>query len=85
LFFFLTIENIGDAQVDYTELRTVKQLALEAPFLTENKLRWWIFHADQNGLKPALIKISGRIYIDRTEFNKWLESQRMAPKPNRAA
>jgi hypothetical protein len=71
--------------VDYTELRTVKQLALEAPFLTENKLRWWIFHADQNGLKPALIKISGRIYIDRTEFNKWLESQRMAPKPNRAA
>jgi len=31
-------------------------------------------------LKPALIKIGGRVYIDRAEFNKWLEGQRMAPK-----
>jgi len=71
--------------VDYTELRTVKQLASEAPFVTESKLRWWIFHADTNGMAPALIKIGGRVYIDRTEFNKWLESQRMARKPNNQA
>ncbi|PHR90633.1 MAG: DNA-binding protein [Blastopirellula sp.] len=72
--------------VDCRELRTVKQLANEAPFLTENKLRWWIFHAAKNGLEPALFKVSGRIYLDRTEFNKWLENQRMAPKPaDRAA
>ncbi len=66
--------------VDYTELRTVRQLADEAPFVTENKLRWWIFHAETNGMSQALLKIGGRVYIDRTEFNKWLERQRMAPK-----
>lgn len=66
--------------LDYTDLRTVKQIAADAQFVTAAKLRWWIFHADRNGLKPALIKIGGRVYIDRTEFNKWLDRQRMAPK-----
>ena len=65
--------------MDYKELRTVKQLAAEATFVTEAKLRWWIFHADTNGLKTALIKIGGRVYIDRLEFNRWLESRRLAP------
>jgi hypothetical protein len=67
--------------VDYGELRTVKQMASEAVFLTESKLRWWIFHADTNGLKSALIKIGGRVYIDRHQFNVWLESQRMGSVP----
>jgi hypothetical protein len=72
--------------VDYQELRTVRQLASEAPWLTENKLRWWIFHAERNGLAAALIKISGRVYVDRAEFNKWLERQRMMPlKGSKAA
>jgi hypothetical protein len=65
--------------LDYTELRTVRQLAAEAVFLTEGKIRWLIFHAETNGLKPALIKVGGRVYIDRREFSKWLESRRMAP------
>ena len=64
--------------VDYEELRTVKQMASEAVFLTESKLRWWIFHAETNGLDAALIKVGGRVYIDRRQFNKWLEGQRMA-------
>ncbi|MCA3512059.1 MAG: DNA-binding protein, partial [Rhodobacter sp.] len=59
--------------VDYQALRTVKQLAAEAPWVTEAKLRWWIFHAESNGLSAALIKIGGRVYIDRTEVNRWLE------------
>ncbi len=72
--------------VDYQALRTVKQLAAEAPWVTEAKLRWWIFHAESNGLSAALIKIGGRVYIDRTEFNRWLEAQRLAPvKPPKAA
>ena len=78
-FSFLTLET-EVAIVDFTELRTVKQLADEAPFITESKLRWWIFHAETNGMKSALIKVSGRVYIDRGEFCKWLEGQRMAPK-----
>jgi hypothetical protein len=72
--------------VDYQALRTVKRLAAEAPWVTEAKLRWWIFHAESNGLNAALIKIGGRVYIDRTEFNRWLEAQRLAPaKPPKAA
>jgi hypothetical protein len=42
-------------------------------------------HAEKNGLKPALLKVGGRVYIDRAEFNKWLDGQRMAPKPMRPA
>jgi hypothetical protein len=57
--------------VDYRDLATVRQVAAEAPFITEAKLRWWVFHSDTNGLKAALIKIGGRVYIDRAEFNRW--------------
>ena len=71
--------------IDYKELRTVKQLAAEAPFVTESKLRWWIFHAETNGMAPALIKIGGRVYIDRAEFNKWPEGTRMEPKSQNQA
>lgn len=65
--------------IDYRELRTVKQLAFEASFVTESKLRWWIFNAETNGLNAALVKIGGRVYIDKNAFNVWLESQRLAP------
>lgn len=71
--------------VDYRDLATVKQVAADSPVITEHTLRWWIFHAETNGLKSALLKIGGRVYIDRAEFNKWLESQRMAPKPLKPA
>lgn len=71
--------------VDYQQLRTVRQLAAEAPFVTESKLRWWIFHSDKNGLDQALIKVGGRVYIDRAEFNRWLEGQRVTPKEDRSA
>jgi len=60
-------------------LRTVKQLVAEAPFLTEQMLRWYIFHAQTNGLASAIIKISNRIYIDRKAFQTWIESHRLAP------
>lgn len=77
--------NRRSTLVDYTDLRPVRQLAVEAPFVTENKLRWWIFHAQTNGMQAALIKIGGRVYIDKTQFNKWLESQRMAAADTDAA
>ncbi len=64
--------------VEYTDLRTVKQLAKEAPFVTESTIRWWIYHANSNGFDAVLIKIGGRVYIDKNAFNKWLEGQRLA-------
>ncbi len=65
---------------DYTRLRTVRQLAQEAKFITEAKLRWWVFHAPKYGFEPVIIKIGGRVYIDVVEFNNWLERHRLAPK-----
>ena len=64
---------------NYEDLRTVKQLVAEAPFLTEQMLRWYIFHAHTNGLASAIIKISNRVYIDRKAFQAWIESHRLAP------
>lgn len=66
-------------KASYEDLRTVKQLVNEAPFLTEQKLRWYIFHAKKNGLAPAIVKISNRVYIDRYAFSAWVESHRVAP------
>ncbi len=63
----------------YEELRTVKQLVKEAPFLTEQKLRWYIFNARTNGLAPAIVKISNKVYIDRRAFAQWIEGHRLAP------
>lgn len=63
----------------YEDLRTVKQLVKEAPFLTEPMLRWYIFNMETNGLSSAIIKIRKRIYIDRKEFSRWVESHRLAP------
>ena len=39
-------------------------------------MRWWIFHAEKNGLSKAIVRIGGRVYIDRDVFNEWLESKR---------
>lgn len=61
--------------VDFKNLRTIKQLAAEAaPIFTEGKLRWWVYNADKNGLKVAIVRVGGRIYLDREAFNLWLES-----------
>ncbi|MCC6914968.1 MAG: DNA-binding protein [Rhodospirillaceae bacterium] len=64
----------------HENLRTVKDLAKEAKCFSVGKIRWWIFHADTNGMKSAIVKIDGRIYIDITEFWKWLETKRLAPR-----
>ncbi|WP_192966894.1 DNA-binding protein [Phycobacter azelaicus] len=69
-------------KASYEDLRTVKQLVNETPFLTEQKLRWYIFNAETNGLLFAIVKISNRVYIDRVAFADWVESHRMAPANN---
>ena len=64
--------------INYQNLRTVRQLAQEtSPAITIGKLRWWVFHAEENGLNHALVKIGGRLFIDSEQFNVWLEAQRI--------
>ncbi|TKW61192.1 MAG: DNA-binding protein [Blastochloris viridis] len=63
--------------LDYQNLRTIRQLAEETtPIFTEGKLRWWVYNADKNGLKMAIVRVGGRIYLDKEAFNQWLESLR---------
>lgn len=63
--------------MDYKNLRTVRQIAERAaPIITEGKLRWWIFHAKDNGFSKVIVRVSGRIYIDVDAFNRWLFIQR---------
>ena len=51
------------------------------PFIMEASTLRWIFHSATNGLKLALLKAGGHVYIDCTECNTWLEGRHMAPKP----
>ncbi|MGX1101595.1 hypothetical protein [Amorphus sp. MBR-141] len=66
--------NEGDGRVDHTKLRTVKQIVGEAPWLTEGKMRWWLFHRHANGLDQsgAIVRVGGRIYIHVDGFQAWL-------------
>lgn len=64
---------------DVTKLRTIQQLSAElAPTggFSVPSLRWLVFNAEQNGLKPAVVRIGRRVFIDTARFNTWLESQR---------
>jgi len=72
--------NEGDGRVDHTKLRTVKQIVAEAPWMTEGKMRWWLFHRDANGLdrSGAIVRVGGRIYIHVDGFQAWLADESSA-------
>ena len=62
--------------MDYKNLRTVKQIVENAhPVITDGKMRAWIFNAETNGFAQVIVRVGGRIYIDRDAFNLWLDSQ----------
>ncbi len=67
-----------------TSLMTVAQFAATTPF-TEHQLRYWIFHAESNGLATSIVRIGRRVYIDSNCFDRWLEQQRAAPQQAVAA
>lgn len=55
---------------------SVAQLAELNPAFSEATIRWWIFNAETNGFNRCLIRIGGRIFIDRNAFEAWLEEHR---------
>lgn len=65
-------------KASYEELRTVKQLVDETPWLTMGKLRFYLLHRETNGLVNAVVKISREVLIDRVEFARWVESHRLS-------
>lgn len=57
-------------------LKSVADFAEATPF-SESQVRWWIFQAEQNGLRNAgaIIRIGRRVYIDTDAFDRWLTAQ----------
>jgi hypothetical protein len=55
---------------------SVAQLAELNPAFSEATIRWWIFNAETNGFNRCLIRIGGRVFIDRSAFEAWLEEHR---------
>lgn len=57
-------------------LQSVSQFATASPF-TQDQLRWWIFHAGQNGLAGvgAIVRVGRRVYLDVDRFDDWLKIQ----------
>lgn len=64
-------------------LRSVAQLADQLPAFDEPAIRRLIFHAEENGLAPAIFRIGRRVLIDVGLFNQWIEERRMRPLEQR--
>ena len=60
-----------------SDVLTVNQLVEEYEAFPEATVRWWIFNADRNGFRQCLLRIGGRVYIDRQAFKDWLFAQRV--------
>lgn len=60
-------------------LKTVSQFAAQSAF-TEPQLRWWIFHAAENGMTAAgaVVRVGRRVYLDADGFDRWLVAQNPA-------
>lgn len=71
------VNDIWYLRMKLEHLMTIKQVAERHPALTEPMIRWWIFNADRNGLNRAIIRVGGRIFLDRLVFEEWFEDQRV--------
>jgi hypothetical protein len=58
----------------------VKQLAAAYPRLYGSVFRWWISNVDRNGFNVCIIRIGGRVLIERAAFEHWLEAHRVATR-----
>jgi hypothetical protein len=66
----LTMATQETVQTNYY---TVKQFAKEKGFLSENSLRFLIFHAETNGFHKVIKRIGRRILLSDSAFTNWLE------------
>jgi len=73
-----------DQLMDFTNLKSVKQIAEMNDAFTEGSLRWLIFNSESNGLERVLVRLGTRVYFDLAALEDWLEEGRAsggAPKP----
>lgn len=63
--------------MDMTNILTVSQLSEANPAFTEPMIRWWIFNAEKNGFNACLVRVGGRVFVDRAAFERWLDQHRV--------
>ena len=57
-------------------LKRVPQFLRERPEFTPGQVRWWIFHAADNGMADhsVVIRIGRAVWLDVDAFDRWVES-----------
>ena len=62
-------------------LKRVNQFLAQHPEFTSGQLRWWIFHAADNGMKQhgVVIRIGRAVWIDEDAFERWVAAQNPSP------
>ena len=68
--------NNSNQLPDLSELRTIAQLAKEAPAFTESKLRWMVFNAEKFGIEPAIFRTGRNVLIWPAKLVECLAQQR---------
>lgn len=68
---------MGKSDIDFRELRTVEEIAAANPSAFPNdRLRYLIEHANQNGLAGCIVRLGSRsILIHEPRFNRWLSDR----------
>lgn len=67
-------------------LSRVPQFLRERPEFTAGQLRWWIFHAANNGMQQhnVVVRIGRAVWLDVDGFDRWIDSQNPQAKAVRA-
>lgn len=65
--------------MDKTNLRTIKQVLTERPFLTERQLRRWIYSR-----RVASYKAGGHVLLDLAELDRDIEASHRPADPSAA-
>lgn len=60
--------------MDSVRFVTVRQLANAPGWPSESALRALIFHADSNGLAPAIRRVGRRVLVDVEVFWRWVDT-----------
>lgn len=58
--------------VDYRNLRSVQQIAEEAPALSQGTLEKWRFYRQHLNIEAVFVKIDANVYWDTAKLNVWL-------------
>ena len=58
-------------------LKRVTQFLRERPEFTAGQVRWWIFHADTNGMArlSVIVRIGRAVWLDVEAFDRWVDAQ----------